>query len=168
MQRRSGKRWFICLPESDKLRLEVPLVISRKTNLTRKWRQERALHDRIGLICVHKRPWHFFWPNVQKKIIKIVGSLTIWFLARVAFIKQLIWLYIFVFFMQFGTWNVCQTYKKLSKIIEHMQKTITYIFTLFWHFWVEILTLFHVRTDLIHFTTSNQKTFFINPTPVTH
>jgi hypothetical protein len=38
-----------------------------------------------------------FWPNVQNKIIKIVGSLTIWILARVAFIKQLIWLDISVF-----------------------------------------------------------------------
>jgi hypothetical protein len=70
--------------------------------------------------------------------------------------------------MQFGTWNVCQTHKKLSQIIKHMPKTNTYIFTLFWHFWLEILTLFHVWPDLVHFKASNQKNFFINPAPVTY
>jgi hypothetical protein len=121
-----------------------------------KWRQERALHDRRGPIRVHDT---FLTKRVKKDEKNSQKPYKLTF--RTCCVHHTANLNRYsCFSCNLAPGTCVKRIKKPSQIIKHMAKTNTYIFTLFWHFWAEILMLFHVWPDLVHFKASNQKNHF--------
>jgi hypothetical protein len=159
-RKRLAKRYLICPPARIGQIMSQVLTFNRFVDFFAVTRGKPFPHENVRkskLYTIDEVPFAstsvhdtFFWPNVQKKMEKRT--------CCVHHTANLIGYSCLACNLAPATCNVCQTYKKnLSKIVKYMPTKISYIFTLFWHFWAEILTLSHVWPDLVLFKTPNQK-----------